>query len=51
VRETEVEALERDFDAAGLREPVRLGAVVRDPELRMLGSSELERLGWQHRLG
>jgi thiamine-monophosphate kinase len=51
VPEREVDALERDFDAAGLTEPVRLGSVASDPELRMLGSSELERLGWQHRLG
>ncbi len=45
-----VEALEAGFDAAGLREPVRLGRIVDDAELRVLGTSPLERLGWQHRL-
>ncbi|HEX3333446.1 MAG TPA: thiamine-phosphate kinase [Acidimicrobiales bacterium] len=51
VAEADVEALEREFDAAGLEEPVRVGSVVADPELRLLGTSELERLGWQHRVG
>jgi thiamine-monophosphate kinase len=39
------------FDEAGLRAPVRLGRFVEDPDLRVLGTSPLERLGWQHRLG
>jgi thiamine-monophosphate kinase len=47
----DVDALESQFDDAGLREPIRLGRIVDDPELRVLGSSPLERLGWQHRLG
>ncbi len=51
VAEADVDALEARFDAAGLREPVRLGRIVDDPELRVLGTSPLERLGWQHRLG
>jgi thiamine-monophosphate kinase len=51
VAETDVDALEARLDDAGLREPVRLGRVVEDPELRVLGTSPVERLGWQHRLG
>ncbi len=51
VAEPDVEALQGSFDEAGLREPVRLGRIVEDPELRVLGTSPLERLGWQHRLG
>ena len=51
VAEADVEALEGSFDEASLREPVRLGRIVEDPELRILGTSPLERLGWQHRLG
>lgn len=47
----DVDALEASFDAAGLRVPVRLGQIVKDPDLRVLGTSPLERLGWQHRLG
>jgi thiamine-monophosphate kinase len=47
----EIDALEAGFDAAGLRSPVRLGRIVEDGELRVLGTSPLERLGWQHRLG
>jgi len=49
--EPDVEALEGSFDEAGLREPIRLGRIVEDPELRVLGTSPLERLGWQHRIG
>ena len=49
--EADLDALERAFDSAGLREPLRIGSTVSDPELRLLGTSELERLGWQHRLG
>lgn len=50
VGEADVERLERSFDESGLSEPIRLGSVVADAELRVLGGSELERLGWQHRL-
>jgi thiamine-monophosphate kinase len=46
-----VDALAARFDAAGLDEPVRIGRIVEDPELRVLGTSPLERLGWEHRLG
>ena len=49
--EADVDALERAFDSAGLSEPLRIGAAVSDPDLRLLGTSELDRLGWQHRLG
>jgi thiamine-monophosphate kinase len=48
---SDVEAFAESFDAAGLREPIRLGRIVEDPDLRVLGTSPLERLGWQHRLG
>jgi thiamine-monophosphate kinase len=51
VAEPDVDALGVRFDEAGLREPVRLGRIVEDPELRVLGTSPLERLGWQHRIG
>jgi thiamine-monophosphate kinase len=51
VGEADVGALEAQFDEAGLREPIRLGRIVADPELRVLGTSPLERLGWQHRIG
>jgi thiamine-monophosphate kinase len=51
VAEADLDVLERAFDAAGLGEPLRIGAAVSDPDLRLLGTSELERLGWQHRLG
>ena len=51
VAESDVESFEAGFDDAGLREPVRLGRIVEDPELRVLGTSPLERLGWQHRIG
>jgi thiamine-monophosphate kinase len=49
--EADLDALERAFDSAGLGEPLRIGSAVSDPDLRLLGTSELERLGWQHRLG
>jgi thiamine-monophosphate kinase len=51
VAESDVDVLGFRFDEAGLREPVRLGRIVEDRELRVLGSSPLERLGWQHRIG
>jgi thiamine-monophosphate kinase len=51
VAESDADALEARFDEAGLREPIRLGRIVEDPELRVLGTSPLERLGWQHRIG
>jgi thiamine-monophosphate kinase len=47
----DVDALAARFDEAGLDEPIRLGRIVEDPELRVLGTSPLERLGWQHQLG
>jgi thiamine-monophosphate kinase len=46
-----LETLQRRFDDAGLREPVHIGEVAEDAELRVLGTSDLERLGWQHRIG
>lgn len=51
VAASDVDALERRFDAAGLRSPVRLGRLVEDPDLRVLGTSSLARMGWQHRIG
>jgi thiamine-monophosphate kinase len=51
VGEDDVGALEAQFDDAGLREPIRFGRIVADPGLRVLGTSPLERLGWQHRIG
>lgn len=51
VAEDDVVAMAGRFDDAGLDEPIRLGRIVEDPELRVMGTSPLERLGWQHRLG
>jgi thiamine-monophosphate kinase len=51
VAEHDLDDLESAFDEAGLREPIRLGRIVEDPELRVLGTGPLERLGWQHRIG
>jgi thiamine-monophosphate kinase len=48
--ESDVESLGHSFDEAGLREPIRLGKVVEDQALRVLGTSPLERVGWQHRI-
>jgi thiamine-monophosphate kinase len=39
------------FEGVGLRVPLLIGEVEADPELRLFGGQELERLGWQHRLG
>jgi len=39
------------FAAAGLREPVPIGLIAQDVAVRTLGGRDLERLGWQHRLG
>jgi len=51
VAEADMDGLEARFDVAGLREPLRLGRFVDDVDVRVLGTSPLERLGWQHRLG
>ena len=40
-----------EFVAAGLRRPFRLGSLVADPTVRLLGGDDLARLGWQHRVG
>jgi thiamine-monophosphate kinase len=40
-----------EFEAAGLRRPIRLGSLVADPAVRLLRGEPLARLGWQHRLG
>jgi thiamine-monophosphate kinase len=45
------EDLVAGFERAGLPAPVRLGSAHADPELRVLGGSALERLGWQHTVG
>jgi thiamine-monophosphate kinase len=47
----DTDALEERFADSGLREPIRIGVAVEDPDFRSLGTSSLERLGWQHRLG
>jgi len=39
------------FAEEGLRVPLRVGSVVADPELRVLGGQPLERFGWQHVIG
>ena len=50
VAEADADALAARFDEAGLDEPIRIGRIEEDPDLRVLGTSPLERLGWQHRL-
>ncbi len=50
VSENELAGLASAFEGGGLRGPVRLGRIVEDAELRVLGTSTLERLGWQHRI-
>jgi thiamine-monophosphate kinase len=47
----EVTSLLDGFAAAGLRSPVRIGTLVSDPSERLLEGRQLDRLGWQHRLG
>jgi thiamine-monophosphate kinase len=51
IAEADVDALANHFNGEGLDEPIRIGRIVEDAELRVLGTSPLERLGWQHRLG
>jgi thiamine-monophosphate kinase len=51
VGEADVPALLEHFEESGLRAPLRIGGVVADPGLRMLGDAPLARLGWQHRVG
>jgi len=48
---TGMEEMNDAFAAAGLRGPVPIGLIVEDPASRMLGGRDLERLGWQHRVG
>jgi len=47
----ELSAFLERFDAEGLRIPLQVGTFLADSEVRLLGDQELERLGWQHRLG
>ena len=47
----ELSAFLERFDAEGLRIPLHVGTFLADSEVRLLGDQELERLGWQHRLG
>ncbi len=47
----ELSAFLERFDAEGLRIPLHVGTFLADAEVRLLGDQELERLGWQHRLG
>jgi thiamine-monophosphate kinase len=51
VAEADVPHLLDAFGEADLREPLPFGQVLADAEVRLLGDQELERLGWQHRLG
>lgn len=49
--ESDVPELTAAFTAAGCAGPQRIGVIVADPDVRTLAGRELERLGWQHRLG
>jgi thiamine-monophosphate kinase len=40
-----------ELTVSGRRVPLLIGKVLADAAVRMLGDQELERLGWQHRLG
>jgi len=51
VSATDADGLVSAFEEEGLRLPARVGTVMADPALRLLGDGPLERLGWQHRLG
>jgi thiamine-monophosphate kinase len=51
VEERIVDALSSSFEAEGLRTPVSVGTFTSDPSRRLLKGRELERLGWQHRVG
>jgi thiamine-monophosphate kinase len=51
VEEEIVDALSSSFEAERLRTPVPVGTLTSDPSRRLLQGRELERLGWQHRLG
>ncbi len=46
-----VDSLCAEFEAAGLRRPLRLGMVTADPAERLLHGEPLAPAGWQHRLG
>lgn len=41
----------RVFAAMGLREPIRIGACVSDPAVRLIGDKPLQASGYEHRLG
>src|SRR6516164_1390994 len=51
VGEGDVSGLTERSEAEGLRIPLRIGTVLADGDVRVLGDQELERMGWQHRLG
>jgi thiamine-monophosphate kinase len=51
VAEADLAGLLERFEAQDLRIPLRIGTALADREVRLLGDQELERLGWQHRLG
>jgi thiamine-monophosphate kinase len=49
--EADAVRLTEELAARGGRVPLLIGHVLADEAVRMLGDQELERLGWQHRLG
>jgi thiamine-monophosphate kinase len=49
--EGDLSGLMERSEAEGLRIPLRIGTVLADADVRVLGDQELERVGWQHRLG
>jgi thiamine-monophosphate kinase len=51
VGEADVVGLVEEFAAAGLRRPARIGGIVAEVGMRLLGDEPLGRLGWQHLLG
>jgi thiamine-monophosphate kinase len=49
--EADARRLTEELADSGQRVPLLIGKVLADAAARMMGDQELERLGWQHRLG
>jgi len=49
--EADAERLSEELAERGGQVPLLVGRVLADEAVRLMGDQELERLGWQHRLG